>query len=272
MLAYLLLNAGVVVTAGQVVEAVWGGAAPPSARTQVQVCVSRIRRSLRDAGADTTVESHAGGYRIGVADGALDLTAFESYVDRGRAALARDPAHAADLLRAGLALWRGPALAGASGEFVASAAAGLEERRLRAYEELADAEVAAGRHGALLPDLEALVRAHPLRERLIARLMVALAADGRQAEAIALHAAARSRLVDELGVEPSAELADAHVRVLRQEVPIPAEQAERSGVTGRPAPPRPAVPAQLPAATADLAGRAAELERLTPTCRARTAR
>jgi DNA-binding SARP family transcriptional activator len=257
VLAYLLLNAGVVVTSGQVVEAIWGGAAPATARTQVQVCVSHIRRALRDAGADGVLESHARGYRIAVDSGTLDLAEFDSYVDRGRSALARDPGRAADLFRAGLALWQGPALAGASGGFVSPAAAGLEERRLRAYEDLADAELALGRLGGLLPELSTLERAHPLRERLIARLMVALAADGRQAEAIELHAAARSRLVDELGVEPGAELADAHVRVLRQQVPAPAEQEHRSGVTGRTA-----VPAQLPATTVDFVGRAAELDHL----------
>ncbi|HEU4424719.1 MAG TPA: BTAD domain-containing putative transcriptional regulator, partial [Pilimelia sp.] len=183
--AYLLLNANLVVPTEQLIDALWGCSPPPAARTAVQTYVSRIRRALRDSGAGDALVSQHGGYRLVVADGELDLSAFTERVTQARAAAAGDaPAVAAKFLRAGLALWRGPALSGAVAEFVAPAANGLMERRLAAHEELADAELALGRHEAVVVGLSPLLRANPLRERLAARLMMALAGSGQQAQAL----------------------------------------------------------------------------------------
>ncbi|MFC5944002.1 AfsR/SARP family transcriptional regulator, partial [Micromonospora harpali] len=110
VLALLLLNADRLVPAGQLVAALWADDPPASARTQVQVCVSRIRSALRDAGAGDLLVTQGGGYRLTVRGTELDLTEFAEAVERARAeAEAGRPAEAARLLRAGLALWRGPA-------------------------------------------------------------------------------------------------------------------------------------------------------------------
>jgi DNA-binding SARP family transcriptional activator len=233
VLALLLLDADRVVPAARLVAALWGDAPPASARTQVQVCVSRIRATLRGAGLAGALSSRAGGYLLAPGPGELDLARFEALV--GRAAGA-PPEEASAALRAALALWRGPALTGAAGAYVEPAAAALAERRLLAYEQLADAELALGRAPGLVPTLRALVNADPLRERLVGRLMLALAGSGEQGEALRLFTRTRDRLADELGIEPTAELADIQVRVLRQRVSPPATVPAAAALAGLPQP------------------------------------
>jgi len=121
-------------------------------------------------------------------------------------------------LRAGLGLWRGRALTGAVGAFVPAAASALEEQRLAAVEALNGAELALGRHGPVAERLRVLVNEHPLRERLAAHLMLALAGSGRQVEALKVYQRVRERLLHQLGMEPGAELAEAQLRVLRQTI------------------------------------------------------
>jgi DNA-binding SARP family transcriptional activator len=254
VVGYLLLNANQVVAAEQLVEGLWGGAPPAAARTQVQVCVSHIRRALREAGAEQALTSQAGGYRMVVASGELDLTEFTALVAKAPAVAADGQLDkAADLLRAGLSLWRGAALTGASGAFVTAAVANLQERRLAAYEELGEIMLATSQYGALIGELRPQVDAHPLRERLVGHLMLALAATGQQAEALRLYTATRARLVDELGVEPGAELAGTHLRVLRQEATI-----ATTARSTRPA----STPAQLPPAIVSFSGRTAAMRQL----------
>ncbi|MEH1015725.1 BTAD domain-containing putative transcriptional regulator [Micromonospora sp. CPCC 206060] len=260
VLALLLLNADRVVSAGHLVEALWGDDPPASARTQVQVCVSQIRAALRSAGLPEVLVSTGGGYRLTVADDDFDLARFTHAVAGARAAIGAGHAEeAARQFATGLALWRGPALAGAAGTFVRSAADGLDEQRLTAYEQLASVELSLGRYDSVLRTLQPLVAAHPLREALVARCLLALAGTGQQAAALRLYAETRDRLVEELGVEPATELAEAHLRVLRQEV-APAVVPEQV--------PGPATaPAQLPGDLAGFTGRTAalrELDRLLP--------
>ena len=257
VLALLLLNADRVVPLDHVISALWAEEPPASARTQVQVCMSRIRTALRDAGMSDVLTSDAGGYRLGVADDGLDLTTFAAAVERARAAQAAGrPAEAAESLRHGLALWRGPALAGAAGAFVPAAAAGLEELRLAACEERAAVELSLGHYAAVVEMLRPLVADQPLRETLVGQLMTALAGSGQQAAALRLYSSTRDRLVDELGVEPTAELAGIHLRVLRTEIAAPL----RGSVNGA-APPK-LVPAQLPTDVAGFTGRSAALSAL----------
>ena len=219
LLAYLLLNANRVVPTVRLIEAFWGDTPPTSARAQVQVCISHIRQALPTA-EPCRLLTRAGGYRLDVADGEFDLAQFTAAVSRARsAAVADDLPRSADLLHTALAMWCGPAMAGATGAFVESAAAGLEERRVAAYEELAGIEAARGRQGELVAELSGLVETHPLRERLVGHLMMALAGSGQQARALDLYTTTRSRLSVALGVEPGPELAAAHLRVLRQELP-----------------------------------------------------
>ncbi|MFF3866773.1 BTAD domain-containing putative transcriptional regulator [Micromonospora sp. NPDC001898] len=263
VLALLLLDADRLVPARQLVAALWADDPPATARTQVQVCVSRIRAALRAEGAADLLVTQGGGYRLTVRGTELDLAEFTAAVEQARAEEAAGrPAEAARLLRAGLALWRGPALAGAAGAFVATAAAGLDEQRLAAHERLAAVELGLGRCAGVAHALRPLVTAHPLREPLVARYLLALAGCGQQAAALRLYAETRRQLVDELGVEPGAELAEAHLRVLRGQVPPatgPAPPVPAETVPSQPAGPP---PAQLPGEPAWFTGRTAALREL----------
>jgi DNA-binding SARP family transcriptional activator len=262
LVAYLLLNANRLVATGHVVEALWGATPPPTARTQVHASVSRIRRALRDHRVDPVLISREGGYLLTVECGELDLAEFYRGVEAARAAVrTADLPGAADLYRQALGRWRGAALTGAAGAFVEAASARLEDQRLSAWEELIDTELALGRHASVTDDLLPLVAAHPLRERLVAQLMRALAARGQQAQALSVYAGTRSRLAEELGVQPGRELADVHLRVLRQQVPIEAatRPPRRKGVPPAHAHPH---PAQLPADLPVFAGREGPLRHL----------
>ena len=170
---------------------------------------------------------------------AADATRFERLAAAGHHALADgDPAGAADLLGQALALWRGPALADADGlPWAIAARAALDERRLAAVEDRYEAELALGRHAAAVPGLELLVAEHPLRERPRGQLLRALYGAGRQAEALAAYEDVRRRLADELGVDPSPELQEIHLAVLRAD-PALAAPTPGSGA-------RTNVPAQL---------------------------
>ncbi|WP_433131285.1 BTAD domain-containing putative transcriptional regulator [Micromonospora sp. CA-240977] len=250
VLAYLLLNANVVVSAEQMAEALWGGALPARARAQVQVCVSRLRQLTRAADLPEMIFSGSGGYRLELTDDDLDAVVFSGLIaDARRHADAGEHEPAAILLRQALALWRGPALAGASAAFVSGAAASLHDKRLAASEDLFDAEFALGRHAAAVAPLRRLVTGNPWHEGLVVRLMTALAESGHQAEALRVFERIRHRLADELGVEPGARLAETHLRVLRQQFrpsrPAPAAGDAGAGLR----------PAQLPASLSTFTGR-----------------
>jgi DNA-binding SARP family transcriptional activator len=120
-----------------------------------------------------------------------------------------------------LALWRGPALAGVAADVLAGDAARLEESRMMALERRINADLALGRHHGLVPELEALVRANPLREGLLGQLMVALYRAGRQADALAVYRRGRARLAEELGIDPGPALQALEVAVLRQSPEMP---------------------------------------------------
>ncbi|MFI6601939.1 BTAD domain-containing putative transcriptional regulator [Nonomuraea sp. NPDC050536] len=205
LLALLALEAGRTVTAERLIDALWPGEPPANAANALQTLVRRLRAALRPA---EVVRSRPGGYVLAVPADDVDALRF------GR--LARQDPEAA------LALWRGPALAGlTSVPHLANVAASLEDERLSAVESL----LQQGRTAGL--DLLAEVAAHPLRERLAALAMRALAADGRQADALALFERTRARLADELGVDPGPDLRDAHLSVLTGELPrhVPVRQA-----------------------------------------------
>jgi DNA-binding SARP family transcriptional activator len=256
VLAYLLLNHGYVVSIEQLVTALWADTPPPGARAQVRVRVSEIRGTLRSAGLVDALLGIARGYRMTVDGSQLDVTRFAAHLSRARTATAAgSPMQAAEELRAALGLWRGPALAGASAAFVDAAALRLQEQRLSAYEQLADAELAAGRYEAVAELLGPVVDAHPLRERPVARLMAALAYSGQQAGALELFATTRARLADELGVEPAAELAEVHLRVLRRQAPMSLATVPPAASRTQPLASRIVTPAQLPADIETFSGR-----------------
>ncbi|KAA9166381.1 tetratricopeptide repeat protein [Amycolatopsis acidicola] len=205
VLAALLLSANRVVPEDQLIEAVWGETPPASARGQLQVRISELRKLL---GRELIVR-RSPGYLIEVRPGELDLEAFETAVTEGRAELSEDrPLEAAERFRAALALWTEEPLQGVEAFLAGRAIPALEERRTAALEELYDAELAAGRHAEVLGELRESVAAHPFRERLRGQLMLALHRSGRSGDALAVYAETERRFADELGIGPSAELVE----------------------------------------------------------------
>ncbi len=214
VLAILLLHRGEVLSSECLIDELWGAGAPASAGKALQGYVSHLRKALGRGLLHT--EGH--GYRLALAPGQLDLDEFERLAAEGRGALSDgDPATAADRLRNALDLWRGPPLADFAYEpFAQAEIARLEEARIACLEDRIDADLALGRHAALVGDLEALIAEHPYRERLRAQLMLALYRCDRQADALQVYRTARSQLLDELGIETSERLRELEGAILAQ--------------------------------------------------------
>ena len=211
------------VTSGQLVDAVWDEHPPAGAANALQALVSRLRRLLPGV-----VESHPSGYRLAVAAQAVDAARFEALAPAGHERLARDPGRARELLGQSLALWRGPALADAADAgFAGPAVARLDDLRLQALEDRVEADLAAGASDRLVAEVEELVAAHPLSERLGGQLLRALALRGRQADALGAYQRLRARLAEELGIDPSPELRALQVAVLRGQLAPPAGRSRR---------------------------------------------
>jgi DNA-binding SARP family transcriptional activator len=269
VLATLLLTPNRSVSLARLTEAAWDGDPPTTARRQVQNRVSTLGLLFARAGAAGVISNDGVGYRLRVQPDELDSLVFDRLVAEGRAATqAGDGPGAAATLRRALGLWRGPALAGLGGALLEREAAGLDEKRLAALEDCLDLELAAGHHGQVVAELRPLIGEHPLRERLVGQLMLALYRGGRQAEALAAYHELAGRLADELGVDPGAELRRLYEAVLREDpvlrapgsVPFPLGP---SGVgPAAPAPPPADVPAQLPAEAAGFTGRRLYLDQL----------
>jgi DNA-binding beta-propeller fold protein YncE len=177
------------------------------------------------------LETRPHGYALRVEHLQVDLYRFEDLVERGRDALqAGNPREAASALRESLALWRGAPLAGLEGEpFARDAAGRLDDLRLAALELRVEADLALGRHAALVGELERLVAEHPFREGLRRQLMLALYRSGRQADALAAYRSARRTFMDELGVEPGPELRELEAAVLRHDPGLAAPSAPSEG-------------------------------------------
>ncbi|MGW1975754.1 AfsR/SARP family transcriptional regulator [Streptomyces sp. NPDC001889] len=216
ILAILALEANWAVPLDRLVDAVWGSSPPASARTQIRICVSALRRAFTEAGAPGLIETHPSGYRLRLAPGELDSDVFDTEVARARTLAAEGlAAEAVTELGRALGLWAGPALAGLDCPAVESGARRLEEGRLRAIEERVRLELGLGRHEDLVGELAELVREHPFREHLHAQLMLALYRSGRTAEALAVYRKVRSDLAEELGVDPGTELRALEQTILR---------------------------------------------------------
>ncbi len=211
LLALLLLHANEPLGRTALIDGIWGEHPPETAAKALQVYVSELRRTL----GREVIHTRGGGYELAVAPDELDLSRFERLIEEARAA---GPAAAAPKLRTALALWRGPALGDVSDAPFARAETGrLEELRLAAAEELADAELALGHHSELVPELERLVAHNPLRERPRAQLILALYRSGRQAEALECYQEARRLLVQDLGIDPGRPLRELETAILRQD-------------------------------------------------------
>ncbi|MBA8950536.1 putative ATPase/DNA-binding SARP family transcriptional activator [Actinomadura namibiensis] len=248
LLARLALEGGRPVPVDALVDGLWGEEPPADAANALQALVSRLRRALRGAG---TVEGAGGGYRLSVRGTDVDAHRFEELAAQGGRELAAGRAEqASSVLGAALGLWRGTALADVrDAPFAGAVATRLEDLRATAAEDRFAAEIRLGRHAGVLADLEAAHTGRPLGERLAALRMRALAAAGRQSDALAVYEDVRARLADELGVDPSPDLRETHLALLRGELDRPA---------GRAGP----APARLPAPLTSFVGRDTELERL----------
>jgi DNA-binding SARP family transcriptional activator len=273
LLAVLLLAPDAVVPASRLAGELWGERTPDGWAHGLRVHVSRLRRALRPAGGDGLLVTRPPGYLLELPPDAVDARRFCGLVAQGRAALGTDPECAARTLRAALDLWRGPLLGDAlDSPLIRAEAARLEEDRLGALEERLEADLACGRHAELLGELDGLVRAHPLRERLRGQQMTALYRAGRQADALRTHDDLRRHLAEELGIDPSAALVRLHAAVLRQDPALDAAPARSTApVAIRPVEPAPvdrtrsvttAGPALLAERGGVFVGRGGELARL----------
>ncbi len=218
LLALLLLHANRVVSRDRLIDELWDGSPPETAPTALQVHVSQLRKAL---GHDAIV-TQAPGYMVGVEPGALDLDCFEQLV---KEAHGQGAEAAAEKLREALGLWRGPPFADLDDSFARVERAQLEDRHSSALEQRIDADLELGRHAELVPELEALVREDPLRERRQAQLMLALYRSGRQADALDVYRSVRKRLADELGLEPGGELRQLEKAILEHDPALAAPAA-----------------------------------------------
>ncbi|MFE2557310.1 BTAD domain-containing putative transcriptional regulator [Streptomyces sp. NPDC059352] len=284
ILAVLLMEPNRIVPMGRLVDAVWGTSPPPTARAQIQICVSIVRASMAKVGLPDVIQTRSPGYLAEVGDDELDLHVFERAASDGRtAAEAGRFDEAAAAFETALGLWRGSSCfgGGTTSTALQAPAARLDEQRLAVVEQWADARLALGLHQQLVARLIDLVMQNPLRERLRAQLMVALSRSGRQAEALEVYRRGRRELIDELGIEPGEELRRLQEAILAGRLdgapPVsgpPAAQtapAMPAAPAAAPAPATPtaatvveapAVPRLLPGAIADFTGRDDLLARL----------
>jgi DNA-binding SARP family transcriptional activator len=248
LLAMLVVHLNRVVPLDAIIEELWGERLPASASASVQSLVSRLRRSLSDLWpeAGSRLRGREPGYVLEGDPAQVDANRFEELLARGREAVERgEPEAATDALERALALWRGPALADlADRRFARLEASRLEEARLAAVEELAEAELALGHPAQGLARLEPHVAEHPLRERAWGQIMVALYRLGRQADALSAYRRIRKILREELGLEPTPSLRQLEQQILLQRPELegsrppepvrPAGQAARPSGTTRP--------------------------------------
>ena len=231
LLTILLLSANRPVSRDVLADRLWGECPPAGAQHTLEVYISRLRKTFEPVTGGPVVLTRPGAYLLRAPRERIDVHRFERLAGEGRRALAANaPGRAAAGLREALALWRGAPLADVSDEpFAQAEIARLNELRAGVVEDRIEADLALGRHGDVVSELEALVAAHPLRERLYQQLMIALYRCGRQAEALAVYQSARRVLTEELGIEPSPGLKRIERAILEQDVSL-----ELPGRQGKP--------------------------------------
>jgi DNA-binding SARP family transcriptional activator len=267
VLAALLFDLGRVVPAERLIDRVWGEDPPPTARATLQGYIARLRATLAsDAGHGVTLSRRQGGYLLQADPDQLDLLRFRNLT--AQAGTAADNDTAEWLLRQALALWHGPALAGAESPWLTTMRDTLELERHAARLDLNDISLRLGQHAALTPELISQAAANRGDERLIGQLMLALYRSGRQAEALRWFEKTRGHLADELGTDPALQLSELHQQILRAD---PALALTPPGAPGTPgagatlaagSPPATPMPRELPADVAAFTGRADELAEL----------
>ncbi len=267
-LAALLVDVGQVVPLDLLVERVWEDASPDNPMSSVHTYVSRLRAGLRgvDASGDeptSPLVTESPGYRLAVDPQSVDAVQFEALLQQARELRTSDVAAARERVGSALGLWRGPAYSDIRASFAEAEAARLGALRTAAQELAVELDLELGRHAVLVEQLESMVAAEPLRERLQGALMLALYRTGRPAEALKRFAAIRELLADELGADPGRELQELHARILRQDPALDVRESVTAAPVTSPAATAPgagrvaAVPAELP-----MVGRARELDRV----------
>ncbi|QIQ04367.1 AfsR/SARP family transcriptional regulator [Streptomyces liangshanensis] len=264
VLSLLLLSPGRTVPVDTLVDEVWNGSPPATARTQIAIVVAALRKTFKAEGAgdDTIVTAHPG-YLLNTEGHYVDSVDFTELVARAEAEAAEGRLDdAAVLYRRALGLWRGPALAGVSGLAVEEEAARLQEHRLNAYDDATAVQLALGRHYELVPELAGVVREHPLRERTRHHLMLAQYRSGRRAEAMESYREAREVFVEELGLEPGPDLQELHDLILRDDPSLTGEGGSAGPAAVAGAPDVVVVPSELPPDVPGFTGREGELAAL----------
>ncbi|MEV8400819.1 AfsR/SARP family transcriptional regulator [Streptomyces niveus] len=253
LLAALLLRDGRTATAGELIDAIWGDAAPSQALAAVRTYASRLRKVLTPG----VLVSESGGYALRTRPDALDLSLARNLsvaAEKERASGNRQQARL--LINKALGLWDGEPLASVPGPYAETERHRLDEWRLQLVEHRLDIDLELGRHAEAVSELTALTADQPLRERLRELLMLALYRSGRQAEALAVYADTRRLLADELGVDPRPELSRLQHRILQADAELarPVEETAPVVTFTR--------PAQLPATVPDFTGREAFVREL----------
>src|SRR5687768_6916486 len=250
VLTMLGLNANRVVPVDQLIDAVWNSSPPSTAKGQIQICISALRKVFSDAGSPDAIRTRPPGYILEISENGLDSLQFSALVARAREESEAGSAEvAAATLRTALSLWRGSALSGVASDIVQRAALPLDDQRLAAVEERIRLDLALGRHEEICGELRTLVHDNPLRERLHGFLMLALYRAGRQADALEVGRAARTVLIEEIGIEPGQELQDLEQAILNRSTSLnapPARQKAPAGQAATPAAPASEAPATIP--------------------------
>ncbi|WP_067182550.1 AfsR/SARP family transcriptional regulator [Microtetraspora niveoalba] len=273
VLALMVMEPNRMVTMGRLMEALYGDSPPTTSRSQVQICISSLRRMFAKSGAPKLITTQPRGYVLWVDNDQIDSQRFERLTTQARQSRdAGDAEQAVRQFRQALALWRGPALEGIDSRLVQSAAGRLNETRITANEDCVQLELDLGRHHELVAELTDLVEEHPLRERLRGQLMLALYRSGRQAEALQVYRIARRTMIEELGIEPDEQLQQLEHAILTSSEKLaapPAPAAIRLQAPAVPAPELPllqpshvVVPRMLPADTADFTGRTKQVDEI----------
>ncbi|MGP3933640.1 AfsR/SARP family transcriptional regulator [Nonomuraea sp. KM88] len=266
VLGALLLEANHIVSTEHLIDAVWDEDPPSSARSQVQICISALRRLLTLLPVEAEIVRRSPGYQLSITPEDLDSYCFESLVhEAGNLAQAEDILGAAEMLREALSLWRGPALSGVASQVLESKALRLDESRLTAHETCINLELELGRHRELIGELTDLVQRNALRERLRGQLMLALYRSGRQAEALDVYRAGRTHLIEELGLEPGEELRQLESAILAGDESLLLDRPAHATATAASASEQPAVllsvtPHQLPTDIPDFTGHRSLIE------------
>ncbi|MGN9783716.1 BTAD domain-containing putative transcriptional regulator [Nonomuraea sp. ZG12] len=258
VLARLALDAGRAVHAERILTDIWGDSTAATADKQLHIVISKLREALDPHTPEELIQTVPSGYRLALEPDRIDALLFTRLAERARTAQAQGAGAAADaLFRRALQLWRGEPLAELTVPWARIEATRLQEEHLALLEDHTELRLAAGDHHAVAADLAVHVRAHPLRERPAAQLMLALHRAGRPSEALAVYRDTRRSMVSELGIEPGAELRRLHQAVLVKDPVLDLTTPAQRIAVGEPY-----IPAELPADTHAFTARATEIHRL----------